>query len=76
MIKRHIIDDDDTSHDNDDDDDVCHQFSLNIQHTWRSGAEFGCARSQADSHGLILAKEPVLSSPTLSNLPPLMGVLC
>lgn len=45
--------------------------------TWRSGAELGCARSQADNHGLLLPRAPVVSSPNLlSKLPPWLWLLC
>lgn len=44
--------------------------------TWRSGAVLGCARSQADSHGFNLAREPVLSSSfNLPNMTPSLGLL-
>lgn len=44
--------------------------------TWRSGAELGPgARSQADNHGLTLAKEFVFSSPTFPNLFPWLGMI-
>lgn len=43
--------------------------------TWRSGAELGCARSQADNHGLIRARVPVSSSPAAVAKPPCRGPL-
>lgn len=58
-----------------------HFFPIHI--TWRSGAVFGCATSQADSHGFSWAKNPVCDPPsplsffvTEFEFPIVVGLLC